>query len=304
MEIVSRPLGVLQAHPLNARIYDAERDDSDLRRSIAERGVIIPLVIDQYNTILAGHRRWRAACALAMDSVPVIVREISDPLEAEIILIESNRQREKSASEVMREAEHMAFIFAEQARKAMFAGVTKEGAGGRGKKKNPVANLPQGSGRTRDKVAEQVGMKTGTFRSIQKVWEAANDETAPEPVRAVAQQQMAALDTKAATPHAADKAVRAAKAQANAAPEQQQADNITTFLNRNGALDRGALRVSYFEAKAKANKHLLSLNPARLPDGLDSKDIDGARDFARRLSAWATAFEDALPRGLRVLRAE
>ncbi len=76
------------------------------------------------------------------------------------------------------------------------------------------------------------------------------------------------------------------------------------IVNRDGVLDRAALRVSYFEARAKANKHLFSLDPERLPDGLDSKDIDGAREFARRLAAWATAFEDALPRGLRVLRAE
>ena len=62
--------------------------------------------------------------------------------------------------------------------------------------------------------------------------------------------------------------------------------------------------MSYFEARQKANKHILSLDPARLTDGLDSKDIDEARKFAQRLSAWATAFEDALPRGLRVLRAE
>jgi len=30
-------------------------------------------------TPVASPRRWRAACALALDSVPVIVREISDP---------------------------------------------------------------------------------------------------------------------------------------------------------------------------------------------------------------------------------
>lgn len=293
MEVVNRPLGVLRAHPLNARIYDAERDDSDLRRSISERGVISPIVIDQHGTILAGHRRWRAACALTLESVPVIVREIADPLEAERVIIESNRQREKTPSEVMREADHIGLIETAKAKARMLAGQA-----------DPVANLPQGPGRTRDKVAEQVGMKTGTFRSIQKVWEAANDEAAPEPVRAVAHQQMTALDTKAATPHAAAKAVRQAKQQAKAAPEQQQAEKVAAWLNRDGALERGAQRVSYFEARQKANKHVLSLDPTRLPDGLDSKDIDEAREFAQRLSAWATAFEAALPRGLRILRAQ
>jgi len=126
--------------------------------------------------------RRRAACALTLESVPVIVRQIDNPLEAELVLIESNRQREKTPSERMHEAEQIHRIETAKAKARMLAG-----------KADPVANLPQGPGRTRDKVAEQVGRKTGTFRSLKKVWDAANDEAAPAPIRAVAQQQMAAL---------------------------------------------------------------------------------------------------------------
>ena len=124
---------------------------------------------------------------------PVIVRDIDNPLEAERVIIESNRQREKTASEVMHEADNIERIEEEKSRRRQLAGL-KQGAN------TPVvANLPQREkGKTRDKVAEQVGRKTGTFRNIQTVWEAANDETAPQPVRAVAQEQMTALDTKAA----------------------------------------------------------------------------------------------------------
>ena len=134
--------------------------------------------------------------------MPVIVRQIDNPLEAESILIESNRQREKTPSEVMREAARLRDIESAYAKRRMLEGATAGGqTAGKGRPKSsdsPVANLPQGKGRTRDKIAEQVGRKTGTFRSIQTAWEAANDDKAPEPVRAVAQQQMAALDTKAA----------------------------------------------------------------------------------------------------------
>jgi len=178
--------------------------------ALDERGIISPLVIDQHGTILAGHRRWRAAGALALDTVPVIVRAIDNPLEAERIIIESNRQREKTASEVMREADHSGHIEREYARRRMLEGAAAGGhTAGKARPKSsdsPVANWPQGKGKTRDKVAQQSGMTTSTFRRVQTVWETANDETAPEPVRAVAQQQMAALDTKAATPYAAEKA--------------------------------------------------------------------------------------------------
>jgi len=64
----------------------------------------------------------RAATALALDSVPVIVREITDVLDAERILIASNDQREKTASERMHEADHLTRIIAEEARRRMLAG--------------------------------------------------------------------------------------------------------------------------------------------------------------------------------------
>ncbi len=110
--------------------------------------------------------------------------------------------------------------------------MTEDGAGGRGHKKNPVATLPQGlgddgetrtdaavaeeakrrqirkpadsvpatlpeqnRGETRTQVAEAVGMKPRTYAKTKQVYDTANDTTAPAPIRAVAQEQMAALDT-------------------------------------------------------------------------------------------------------------
>jgi len=145
------------------------------------------------------HRRG-AATALALESVPVIVRTIGDPLEAERILIESNRQREKTPSERMHEADHLTRIFAEDARRRMLAGVTEDGAGGRGNSKNPRATLHEGLSRTDTAVAETIGMKQRTYAKAKKVYDAATGDKAPEPVRAVAQQQMAALDAEETPP--------------------------------------------------------------------------------------------------------
>jgi len=138
------------------------------------------------------------ATALALDSVPVIVREITDPLEAESILIESNRQREKTLSDRMREAENLTRIVAEEAK-------AQQGA-----RTDLRATLHEGLSpiRTDTAVAEVVGMKQRTYAKTKKVYDAATKGTAPEPVVAVARQQMVALDAGETTPHAAEKAVR------------------------------------------------------------------------------------------------
>ncbi len=81
MTITHRAPDTLRAHPLNARLYEAGRDDADLRRSVAEEGIIVPLIIDQHDTILSGHRRWCVARLLGLDTVPVVVREVASPLE-------------------------------------------------------------------------------------------------------------------------------------------------------------------------------------------------------------------------------
>ncbi len=297
----------LRPHPLNAAIYDAERDDSDLRRSIAERGVISPLVIDQYGTILAGHRRWRAAGALALDTVPVIVRAIDNPLEAERVLIESNHQREKTMSERMHEADNIERISVEENRRKMLAGVTEDGAGGRGHKKNPVPTLAQGlgdDGKTRTQVADAVGMKRSTFAKVKHVHDTTRDDTQSAPVLAVAKQQMAALDTGQTTPNAAAQAVREVQRRAQGETEQATSDGIMAHINRDGALERAALRTAYFTARAATRRKLLELDPAQVAEILKETDLDGARAFAADLAAWSSAFGDALPHGLRIIRAK
>ena len=100
------------------------------------------------------HPRWRAATVMALDTVPVIVHEITDPLEAERILIESNRQREKTPSERMREAKHIEHIVSEEAMRRMLAG-----------KADPCATRHKGQVHTDTEVAASVDMKPTTFRS-------------------------------------------------------------------------------------------------------------------------------------------
>lgn len=69
---------------------------SQLAESIKQHGIVQPLIVkkagDTYK-IVAGERRWRAARLAGLDTVPVIIRELSSKQVMEIALIE-NLQRE------------------------------------------------------------------------------------------------------------------------------------------------------------------------------------------------------------------
>lgn len=80
------------------RQFDAEKL-IDLAESIAEKGIIQPLIVrphpqkDNAYEIVAGERRWRAAQKAKLHQVPVIVREFDDVEVLEVAIIE-NIQRD------------------------------------------------------------------------------------------------------------------------------------------------------------------------------------------------------------------
>ena len=66
-------------------------------------------------TILSGHRRWRAAQAAGLEAVPATVACFASTLDEQAALIEHNRQRVKSYSQRMREADQLEAIERERA---------------------------------------------------------------------------------------------------------------------------------------------------------------------------------------------
>lgn len=69
----------------------------ELSQSIKTQGILQPIVVrscgERAFEIIAGERRWRAAQKAGLSKVPVIVKEVSDNISAELALIE-NIQRE------------------------------------------------------------------------------------------------------------------------------------------------------------------------------------------------------------------
>ena len=187
----------LKPHPLNRKIYGDEVLPEDFVESVRRHGIMMPLAIKEDGTIISGHRRWQAALALGMETVPVQIVGYADDLDEREAIIEFNRQREKTFSQKMAEAEELEAVERERARRR------KAEAG--------KANLPTVSagnislthgekGQTRDKVAAAVGLGSGrTYETAKKVWEAAKkgDETAKRLV--------AELDAGKKTVHTASK---------------------------------------------------------------------------------------------------
>jgi ParB family chromosome partitioning protein len=95
-QIENLPLSKLAAfenHPFQVR---QDEDFQKLVDSIKENGVLIPAIARQKGEgyeLIAGHRRKLAAAIAGIDTIPVLVRELTNK-QAVIAMVDSNVQRE------------------------------------------------------------------------------------------------------------------------------------------------------------------------------------------------------------------
>src|ERR671912_391547 len=77
-------------------------DLSELMASIAEKGIIEPLVVRQRGDrfqIIAGERRYHASVQVGLREVPVVIRDASDAEVMELALIENLQRKDLTAFE-------------------------------------------------------------------------------------------------------------------------------------------------------------------------------------------------------------
>ncbi|HUE78238.1 MAG TPA: ParB/RepB/Spo0J family partition protein [Sphingomicrobium sp.] len=95
-------VGRIRPNPNQPRMHFSEESIDELADSIAERGVLQPILLrphgDGYE-IIAGERRWRAAQRARLHTIPAIVRDIDDAAAAEIALIENIQREDLNAIE-------------------------------------------------------------------------------------------------------------------------------------------------------------------------------------------------------------
>ena len=95
-------IGRIRPNPQQPRTHFDEAAIEELADSIAERGVLQPILLrangDGFE-IVAGERRWRAAQRAGLHSIPAIVREIDEAATAELALIENIQREDLNAIE-------------------------------------------------------------------------------------------------------------------------------------------------------------------------------------------------------------
>jgi len=222
---MQRRVSELRAHPLNERLYGSESLGKVFLHSVKEKGILVPLAIKQDGTIISGHRRWRAAMAVGLQTVPVEVVSYDNELDEREAVIEFNRQREKTFSQKMAEGEELESVERERARWRQAA----TQLAGRVKGGEPIFGggkfaTTEEKGKTRDKVAAAVGLGSGrTYDKAAKVWEAAKkgDEVAKKVVQE--------LDEGKATVNEAYKTVVKQQEKAEREQAAQKAEHVAAL---------------------------------------------------------------------------
>ena len=106
-EIVLKNPTSLHEHPRNQEFFDDITGSKweEFKTSIAQMGVMNPLIVTEDNTVISGWQRTRAALELGMENVPCIVRQFESEDEILRCLIETNiRQRGRIDSNHFKQA--------------------------------------------------------------------------------------------------------------------------------------------------------------------------------------------------------
>lgn len=96
------PVSSVAPHPDQPRRHFDEAALNELAESIAEHGVLQPIVVRPSGRgyqIVAGERRWRAAQRARLHEIPAVVREVEDRNLLELALIENIQRADLSPIE-------------------------------------------------------------------------------------------------------------------------------------------------------------------------------------------------------------
>src|SRR5262245_40291283 len=90
--LIEIPVEDIQPNPNQQRRVFAQTAIDELATSIRTSGVIQPVIVrrvgDRYE-LIAGERRWRAACQAGLSTIPSIVRNTTDAQSLELALVEN-----------------------------------------------------------------------------------------------------------------------------------------------------------------------------------------------------------------------
>ena len=94
------PIDLIDPNPNQPR--QVMGDLSELMASIAEKGIIEPIIVRQRGRrfqIVAGERRYQAAVQVGLREIPIVIREVDDNEIVEIALVENIQRKDLTAFE-------------------------------------------------------------------------------------------------------------------------------------------------------------------------------------------------------------
>ena len=99
------PIEFLRRNPRNPRTSFTPEDLEELTASVREKGIVQPILVrpvaNEANAyeIIAGERRWRAAQAVGLHEVPVLIHAVSDREALELAIVENVQRADLNALE-------------------------------------------------------------------------------------------------------------------------------------------------------------------------------------------------------------
>ncbi|MFO0956504.1 MAG: DNA methyltransferase [Isosphaeraceae bacterium] len=199
----SLPTERLQQNPFSIGVYGEIDVDSDgLLGSIEAQGILVPLVVAPVPggwEVVSGHRRLACARRLGFREIPATIRDLAPGDPRRQAVLDYNIQRRKNFSQMMREADALESLMAEDGRRRRRAGLRQFRD-----EDEPVRRDPdERPERTDRAIARRIGLGgKDLYRQGRAVWKAAGGND-PRARAAVGQ-----IDAGTKTIHAAYKDLR------------------------------------------------------------------------------------------------
>jgi ParB family transcriptional regulator, chromosome partitioning protein len=99
---IGRMIPIDQIDPNPNQPRQVMGDLSELMASIAEKGIIEPIIVRQRGArfqIVAGERRYQAAIQVGLREIPIVIREVDDNEIIEVALVENLQRKDLTAFE-------------------------------------------------------------------------------------------------------------------------------------------------------------------------------------------------------------
>ncbi len=181
MNIIRVDVKGLEPHPLSAEIFGhlPPEQFEDLVRDIEDRGLRYPLELDVHHRVICGSQRLRAVKQLDWDKVEASVCDklVDEEAIREWLIKDNILRRQLTPGQMYRAGQELERIESVRAEQRSLANLQHNPA------KDEICTSSVGpndhveeAGKTRDKVARELGTSGKTYERVKKIYESDDDE--------------------------------------------------------------------------------------------------------------------------------